>query len=271
MLTRVIEFETPENVRIGYPVAGPGTRFLAWLLDQVLVLVLCVVVCAGLLAAGVASGVFEGWMQDAPAGNFEQQTPQFTMYFVGGSLLVLAFGSFVYYFASELVLRGQTLGKRLFGLRVVKADGFALDPLSLFIRNAFRGVDHLAPLWLVPLLSTRTQRPGDMAAGTLVISERTPELSRLRRELSARPPLEARHRFETSPLLRLRPVDVAFVETLLEHWDELPLTQLERLCRRATPALCRRLSVSPPRPDEEREFLQDLLAAEYRRRSHSVG
>jgi len=37
MYDQRVQFETPENVQIHYPVAGAGTRFVAWLLDQMIV------------------------------------------------------------------------------------------------------------------------------------------------------------------------------------------------------------------------------------------
>ena len=267
---RDVAFETPENVRIRYPLAGPGTRFLSWLLDQVLVFVLTMLVCIALLIAGIASGTLESAFEGFQPGDLERGGPQTTMYFVGAMLLVITFGSFVYYFFSELLLRGQTIGKRLLGLRVVKANGFSLDPLSLFIRNVFRFVDHLPPVWAVPVLSARTQRPGDMAAGTVVVLERTTELSPLRQELAQRPPLEARHQFTSAALARLRPIDTRFVEELLDRWDELPRRQLQRLLTRSLGPLCRRLSVDPPSAAEAIPFLEDLLVAEYGRRSHAV-
>ncbi len=266
-----IEFETPENVRIRYPVAGAGERFLAWLLDQVLVLVLGVVVCIGLAIAALTSGILEGYFDRFQPSSIEDNPAQFTMYFAAGILLVMAFGSFCYFFFSELVMRGQTIGKRILRLRVVKANGFALDPLSLLIRNAFRVVDHFAICWAIPLLSARTQRGGDMAAGTLVVSERQEQLSPVRKELASRPPLEARYRFEGPMLARLRPLDIDFVETLVDRWDDLPRRQLRRLLGRSIRPLSRRLGVQPPHASESLEFMEDLLAAEYRRRSQSIG
>ena len=266
-----VEFETPENVRIRYPLAGPGTRFLAWLLDQLLVFVLSAVICFGLLIAGIASGTLESALEGFQPEDLERGGgPQTTMYFVGAMLLVITFGSFVYYFFSELLLRGQTIGKRVLGLRVVKANGFSLDPLSLLVRNVFRFVDHLPPLWSIPVLSVRTQRPGDMAAGTLVVRERTPELSPLRQELADRSPLESRYRFDAAMLARLRAIDIYFVEELLDRWEDLPRRQLQRLLNRALRPLCRRLAVDPPPTPEIYEFFEDLLAAEYRRRSLTV-
>jgi uncharacterized RDD family membrane protein YckC len=270
MNSPLIEFETPENVRIRYPVAGAGTRFLAWLLDQVIVIVGCAVLVIGLLIVGAASGALEGAFEGVTPENIENNPPQFVMYFFGAALLVMAFGSFVYYFTCELLMRGQTIGKRTLSLRVVKANGFALDPLSLFIRNAFRAIDHIAIFWPIPILSARTQRPGDMAAGTLVVSERQEPLSPVRQELADRDTLEARYRFDAPMLARLRPVDVEFVESLVDHWDDLPRRQLQRLLERSVQPLCRRLMMTPPAANEVLVFFEDLLAAEYRRRGHSV-
>jgi uncharacterized RDD family membrane protein YckC len=266
----VAHFETPENVRVRYPLAGPGTRFLAWLIDQVLVVVLCTVLCVALLAAGIASGTLAAYFDRLQAADLQQRAPQVTMYFVGAMLLVVGFGSFAYYFTSELLGHGRTVGKRLFGLRVVKADGFSLDPLSLFIRNALRTIDHFAIVWPIPLLSARTQRPGDMAAGTLVVLERPIRLSPLRSELAGRTPLESRFRFDSRQLSRLRAVDVAFIEQFLERWAELPRRQWTRLAGQTLPPLSRRLRVTPPATNEARVFFEDLLAAEYARRRRSV-
>jgi uncharacterized RDD family membrane protein YckC len=53
----------------------------------------------------------------------------------------------------------------------VKADGFALDPMGVLIRTIFRLVDQIPFLWIVPVVSSRQQRFGDMAARTLVVAE----------------------------------------------------------------------------------------------------
>lgn len=81
---------------------------------------------------------------------------------------------FVYFALSE-GLTGTTFGKRLFGLRVVRAeDGRPCGPLAAVIRTALRLVDNL--LFSLPgiaaiVTSPRRQRLGDRAAKTLVVSE----------------------------------------------------------------------------------------------------
>jgi uncharacterized RDD family membrane protein YckC len=83
--------------------------------------------------------------------------------------LVLSFG---YYFVLEAYNQGQTLGKKLMGIRVVPVEG-VLTPGKVAIRTILRIVDGLPFLYIVGLIaifaSQRKQRIGDMAGGTLVV------------------------------------------------------------------------------------------------------
>jgi uncharacterized RDD family membrane protein YckC len=80
--------------------------------------------------------------------------------------------TFAYFVATELV-SGQTLGKRLFGLRVVRADGSRADAGPIVIRNLVRLVDWLPFLYVAGAITVfatgeRRLRLGDLAAGTRV-------------------------------------------------------------------------------------------------------
>ena len=95
------------------------------------------------------------------------------------AITVLYFAiSLLYGILTEWFWRGQTVGKRLLGLRVVEASGLRLRPSQIVVRNLLRFVDLLPGLYLVGgvccVLSSRRQRLGDIAAGTIVI--RTPQL-----------------------------------------------------------------------------------------------
>jgi uncharacterized RDD family membrane protein YckC len=86
--------------------------------------------------------------------------------------------TFAYFFGSELVW-AQTLGKRLLGLRVVRADGSKADAGPVFVRNLVRLVDWLPALYVFGAIAVfatgeRRQRLGDLAAGTRVVSGATP-------------------------------------------------------------------------------------------------
>jgi uncharacterized RDD family membrane protein YckC len=90
----------------------------------------------------------------------------------------IAAGNFVLtlvYYTSFEALRGQTIGKSLVGIRVVKEDGSPVDWRAAAIRNALRIVDWLIAYLLAAFLVARSpkrQRLGDMAAGTVVVPAR---------------------------------------------------------------------------------------------------
>jgi len=92
------------------------------------------------------------------------------------SLLFLAL-TFLYFWGTEAT-SGQTLGKRVLGLRVVGADGSRASGGATCIRNLVRFVDWLPLLYVVGAISffatgKRRQRLGDMAAKTRVVATGT--------------------------------------------------------------------------------------------------
>src|SRR5208282_1747425 len=70
---------------------------------------------------------------------------------------------------------GQTPGKRLLHLRVIKVDGSPVSGIDVLLRNLSRPIDTLGPMGLIGLLmifvSRKAQRLGDLMARTLVIHE----------------------------------------------------------------------------------------------------
>ena len=83
----------------------------------------------------------------------------------------------LYYFAAELRW-GQTVGKRVLGLRVSARDGSEPSAGQVAARTALRLVDILPALYLlgfiVMLVSSAHQRIGDLAAGTVVLRSESP-------------------------------------------------------------------------------------------------
>jgi uncharacterized RDD family membrane protein YckC len=273
-----IQFETPENIQVAYQPAGLGTRFVAWFVDNIIMSVVGVVLffillCSGVITDTVVRDIVEPG-RDAARRSVEQspgEAPQVTLYFIGLFLVVSGVGSFLYYGLSELFGRGQTLGKRLSGIRVVRLDGFALDPGGIFVRNIFRVIDHLPPLWIVPLVSKKSQRLGDMVAGTVVVFDQPESIGNLRLSLAQRPSGEAQFVFDAATLKRARPQDLAAVERILERWEQLTGDQRQAFLGQLVPPLAARLKTDRPPDDQRLQFLQDLLAAEYRRQHRSLG
>ena len=155
--TNTLDIRLPEGVVFSLPLAGPATRFAAWLID----LVLCLAVLAA-LNLGV-------WPLLLVSPDVAQAL----------SLVLVFVVPIVYGIAFEAFWRGQTPGKRIFRLRVMDAGGLRLDLRQVIVRNLLRAVDALPQLYLVGgvacLVTARAQRLGDLAADTVVVrTERLP-------------------------------------------------------------------------------------------------
>jgi uncharacterized RDD family membrane protein YckC len=150
---------TPEAVDIRYDLAGIGSRFLAQVLDST------IIVCSFILIvlATLGIGVISSGLSSA------------AVIFLLTATFLLIWG---YYLAFEAFWNGQTPGKRVVGIRVVKDSGLPLGFLDSVIRNLVRIIDWLPFFYgiglLVMFVSPRPRRLGDYAAGTVVIRERVP-------------------------------------------------------------------------------------------------
>ncbi len=267
-----IDFETPENITISYQVAGTGTRFLAWFADNIFLTLICLVLLVVFVAFGASvDSVFSDLFEPGGSDADSRDGSQFSLIFLGVWLMIWSLGGFLYFGLSELIFRGQTIGKRMSKIRVVKADGFSLDPTSILIRTLFRVVDQLPPLWIVPVLSTSSQRLGDMVAGTIVISDEPTEISSVRETLGSRSEADSKFRITGAMLKRSQPADFATIESILERWSSLSPVERIALTEKIVPAMTQRLQTEVPSVEDHQQYLEDLLAAEYRRQSRSLG
>lgn len=268
-MTHSVQFETPENVHVQYTLAGLGTRFLAWFIDQILVTVFMFALLVLLACAGTSFSVVTDWLKDFDPDSMPPE--ELGMYMIGFMTLLMGLGSFFYYTVCELFWQGQTPGKRVTHIRVVKVDGFALDAGSILIRNIFRVLDHIPVTWIIPAMSKRSQRSGDMVAGTVVISDETPEMSEIREQLSERKAVEAEFRFDAKSLDRLNEQDFDAVERLLDRWHDVPDAQRRKLANKLVTSLVAKMKVAAPPEESQVVFLEDLLAAQLRRHNRLLG
>jgi len=146
---------TPERVSFGYQVAGLGTRAIAQLLD--LLIVFGILVALSLAAGGAAAFTDNALVADL-------------ILIIGGFITV-----FGYFWASEAMWSGQTLGKKAFRLRAVGDRGEPLTFLQAGIRNIVRIVDFLPYGYgvgvVVLFINGKGKRLGDLAAGTIVVKD----------------------------------------------------------------------------------------------------
>lgn len=155
--TNTLLIKTPEGVVFSQTLAGPIARFMAWLIDLALMLALLIGVSFAMVFLSII-------------------TPDFAAALRTILFFVITIG---YAMTLEWIWRGQTIGKRAMGLRVVDAYGLKLQFSQVAIRNLLRIVDLLPGLYVVGGLATlftrKAQRLGDLAANTVVI--RIPKIS----------------------------------------------------------------------------------------------
>ncbi|WP_420125100.1 stage II sporulation protein M [Longimicrobium sp.] len=159
---RQVDVETPEHVAIGYELADLGSRFTALLIDWFLIML-------GTL------GIWLGVMALAYALGLDSAVTGVGLGIVLLAVFVLTWGYFVFY---EGLRDGQTPGKRRMGIRVVHDGGFPVTVRGAAVRNLMRIIDvQPIPSWaaggLTMMLHPQTKRLGDLAAGTVVVRDRT--------------------------------------------------------------------------------------------------
>jgi uncharacterized RDD family membrane protein YckC len=149
--TNTLLIRTPEGVVFSQLLAGPMTRFLAWLID-----LFCI------FAVSMLVGVVLTLFQLVSVG-FAQALGLLIQF-------VLMIG---YSIVLEWYWRGQTFGKRVMRLRVMDAEGLRLKFSQVVVRNLLRFADMLPVFYLTGgvacLLSRRSQRLGDLVANTIVV------------------------------------------------------------------------------------------------------
>jgi len=151
---------TPEAVVLEFETAGVGSRMLARLLDGVVLwLGIMVLTLAILPLFATAFGV----------GVLVSIILVFVLIF---------FMLFGYWMLLETLMQGRTIGKAAMGLRVITVEGAPVRFRHAAIRAMVGFVDFLTPplgpvAVLSVLASPRDQRLGDMAAGTIVVRERS--------------------------------------------------------------------------------------------------
>jgi uncharacterized RDD family membrane protein YckC len=238
----VMEFEdfitlaTPEGIELEMSLAGAGSRMLAGGIDLLIKLVLTGALAVALAALG-AFGL-----------------PLFT----AGSFLVL----FGYDVLFEVAARGQTPAKRLCALRVVRTDGSPVDLRASAVRNIARLVDGptfaYVPTVIGILVTRHNQRPGDLAADTIVI--RAPP----RRRRRDRRPAPAPEPAPPAPapdwdVSAIGPAELAVVRRFLERRDALAPAARRALAAQLADGLRARVTGAPAGGSAER-FLETLLA-----------
>jgi uncharacterized RDD family membrane protein YckC len=237
LLDQRLEIETPERVVIVHDLAGIGSRFAAGLVDAcILSIPWCGASCA--------------LMAVMPLSNeMNAEELQAIGMALGGVCYAILW---LYYLFFESVWGGRTPGKRMLRLRVMSVHGGPAPVSSVILRNVLRVVDSL-PTGLIPFvggvsmfLSSRAQRIGDLAAGTVVVRERQESLR-----------VPARREGDEGPSEQVSAADLEEVDRFLVRRSEL----LPDARARIAGAICSRLVARYALPAGDPEKVLGLIGA----------
>jgi uncharacterized RDD family membrane protein YckC len=206
--------DSATGVDVSLPIAGPGARAFAFVIDWHIRVILLL---AWYLTAAL---LYNGRLNIGPP--LEPDTLWFAAVVIPPAAIFM-----LYHFVLEVVMHGRTPGKRMAGVRIVTREGNTPSLGALVTRNIFRLIDSFPVLYSVGLIATMLTRDhvriGDLAAGTLLVYDRT-----------------------TAPLFpTARGVQTEVANELLQRWDTLDPAARRRLAEKL---LARREpTVSPER------------------------
>jgi uncharacterized RDD family membrane protein YckC len=195
---------TPEKAVVSFSIAGVGGRVGAHLIDALVLFAFWWIV---IIVAGIAGLVMDENL-------------------VGGLIMMVVMSSlFLYFILFEWLMGGQTLGKKAMGLRVLSHDGTPVTLRGAVYRNLLRPADFLPVLYfagfIAMFMNEKSQRLGDLAAGTIVIHEARPNP-----HYQITPHHAGIHPFEHSigPLATMSMEEYFAIKRLCDRFPELPPT-----------------------------------------------
>ena len=139
---------TPEGIEFVLFPAGLPVRTLAYAIDKIIQWIIILITTITVSVLRESMGI---WL----------------------ALIINFLVDWFYHVICELTFRGQSLGKRMTGIRVVRNDGSPVDPSSSFLRNLLRFADTFFfcfPIAFISIAASRGfKRIGDWVGGTLVV------------------------------------------------------------------------------------------------------
>ncbi|MGA8938910.1 MAG: RDD family protein [Acidobacteriaceae bacterium] len=257
--------DTPEQVELEYSVAGVGSRFVAVLLDSLILVAIFLLEFLALLmiaAAGTATPA-TGKLADTAEKWFIALVIFFNFCIIWGYFALL-----------EAYWHGQTPGKRAMKLRVIKDSGRQITLFEALARNLVRVVDYLPGMYLIGVITMlcnkRNQRLGDLVAGTIVVHERLDEPSLLYQTSSTlvAPVSFAAERvgqeavlpwgqkvtamFPADAVAKLNGQDLVVIETFFARMLDLPMETRATVAHQMVVQMCAKMGVAVPEGNPER-------------------
>jgi uncharacterized RDD family membrane protein YckC len=230
------------GVDVALPVAGPGARSFAFLIDWNIRSILSV---AWYVVAALLHN--RAWSIVAPLSP----DAAWFVYVVAPPAAIY----FLYHPVCEVATRGLTPGKRMAGVQIVSRDGGAPGVGSLLTRNVFRLIDSFPIAYTVGLVTTMLTRNhvriGDLAAGTLLVYvHKHTALGHYFGE-----------RRSANPAHSLDATSAEVASELLQRWATLDGDARRRLAQRVLTGVASAADISRPEDDEALRLQLERFAA----------
>lgn len=238
---------TPEAVLLDFEVAGLASRLLSRMLD--------------LIALSIGMWILSFAAQFA--SFFVGETGLIVIVIVGGAILF-----FGYPIVGEVKMRGRTFGKQLLGLRVVTNEGGPVRARHAIVRSMFQVVDVFLAIGVISgILTARTQRLGDLVAGTFVVRE--PKAGAVSGAVMFPPPRGYEGYVAMLDVTTVKPEQYEVVRSFLLRVLELAPGPRHELALRLANPLARQINAVIP-PNLHPELFLVCLIAAYQNRHRSV-
>jgi uncharacterized RDD family membrane protein YckC len=249
----LLTIATPEQIDLHYNVAGLGSRFVAILLDQLIMFAAYIVV--GLLLFMVLAAIGMTHHLDTLSN------------WILAVIIFIFFAIYWGYFALfEAWWHGQTPGKRVMQLRVIKDSGRQITLFEALARNLLRFIDYFPSFYLVGVITMlcnkRNKRLGDFVAGTLVVHERTEEQPLLfQSSMNLVTPANTANEpwreqtpamFPADAIAKLNGQDLLVIETFFSRMLDLTLETRATIAYRIAGQLTAKMGVTLPEGNPER-------------------
>ncbi len=147
-----IAITTTQNIELEYDLASLGERIVAYILDYILLIIYALIIIF-IVIGSTGFGQFldkNGWL-----------------------VFLFILPMFFYDLACEMLFNGQSLGKKIMGIRVISLNGEQASFGQYLIRWLFRLIDFTFTSWLCGLVlvaaTEKRQRLGDLIAGTTLV------------------------------------------------------------------------------------------------------
>ncbi|MBK9487599.1 MAG: RDD family protein [Haliscomenobacter sp.] len=236
---QTIEIKTTQNVTIEYELASLWERGLSTFIDLCIISLACLLVPLGLSALGLAKLI-----------SFQL-------------IFMICFVSFFfgYFFLLESIMGGQTLGKRIMNIRVVRLDGEIPTVNDYLLRAVFQYVDTILSAGILAAMlissTTRQQRMGDMTAGTTVIRKR----NNLRVHLKSVLNIDTRENYEpVYPQVKiLSEQDMLTIKQVISRLRKYPNDAHGEVAAALASSLKELLDIRETQQLDDLEFLRTLL------------